>query len=271
MLAAVPSFFRTIINCYTILKKERVDRVITTGGFIAIPVSIAAFFARVPIDLYELNAIPGTAASYVAYVATHIYVCFAKALSYFPAKKSQLRPYPIQFNKNHAVSKEACYKKLGFNPCKKTILILGGSQGSLFINKIIKSLIATHAIPASTIQLIHQTGHLENDDLTTFYNEHNIPALVFAYNHNLQELYSVADVVLCRAGAGTLFESIFFDIPIITIPLETATTHHQLDNAYDFAQQHPQRVTVIRQSVLEHSILPLSEALRTYLGTMLTQ
>ncbi|NBQ18022.1 hypothetical protein EBU24_06940, partial [bacterium] len=128
--------------------------------------------------------------------------------------------------------------------------ILGGSQGSFFINELIKKACLIDKNYFSNIQIIHQTGQ-QVDSLKEFYQEQNIVNLTFSYTAHINEFYPAADLVICRAGAGTLFETLFFKKPALVIPLETITTDHQLDNALSFSKEHPELFSVLRQKELE--------------------
>ena len=109
------------------------------------------------------------------------------------------------------------------------------------------------------IQIIHQLGNHETDEWHTFYTSLKIPALIFSFHHEIEYCYAAADLVLCRAGAGTLFELIFFQKPSIVVPLETNHNNHQLFNALACAQTHPQLIHVIRQKSLHHTVAPFSD------------
>jgi len=142
-------------------------------------------------------------------------------------------------------------ENLGLDPHKKTILILGGSQGSIFLNNYIKQLIIKHPLVSSTINVIHQTGSLDSTNWSYFYKKNNITATVFSYNPNLASVYCAADVIICRAGAGTLFEIEFFKKKCIIIPLKTNTTDHQIDNARAMSTEHPDLFVWLDQQDIE--------------------
>lgn len=235
------------------LRAHRPGKVISMGGYVSIPVCLVAYLLRIPIELYELNVIPGKTIQFLSSLSDKVFVCFEQSKRYFPPQISTLTQYPIRFSKHeqHA-SQELAYKHLAFEHARKTILILGGSQGSIFLNTLIKEWIISHAASHSLIQIIHQTGNLESFDWQKFYASHGIPAILFDYRPDIAMMYSAADVIICRAGAGTLFEATFFHKKCITIPLQTATTDHQLHNAYAMAAIFPHLVTVIEQKDIEN-------------------
>ncbi len=235
------SFFTSFYHLYT----AQPTVVISTGGLIAVPVCFAAWLLRIPIELYELNAVPGKATLLLARIATTVHICFEKTatLMSYPCT---LSPYPVRFT--HAekmMTQHDAQTHVGCPSGHKTLLILGGSQGSIFLNTMIKEFIqAHHTLP---IHIIHQTGAADTTDWQQLYNTHGVSALVFAYHNNIALCYSAADLIITRAGAGSLFEIAFFSKPSIVIPLEADTTDHQVDNAYAIQEQLPALFTVIRQ------------------------
>lgn len=235
------------------LQKLKPEAVISTGGYISIPVCLAARLLRIPIELYELNAIPGKAIKFLAPFAYKVWICFEKSTEYFTAKKCALTHYPIKFDsRSKFQTKEEALTSLNFSTDRKTILILGGSQGSLFINAAINQMLERWPDAGKSIQIIHQTGAADRTDWAATYAHRNIPALVFDYSDALGNYYSAADLVICRSGAGTLAEVSFFNKKCITIPLETTTTNHQVDNAVAAAQMRPDLFKIVNQHAITH-------------------
>lgn len=239
-------FLKAIIVACKKLRKYRPTKVISTGGIVSLPVFIAAWLLRIECVLFELNAVPGTASRWCAPFATKIHVCFKQAASYFSAKKTVITAYPLRPEVKQAVT----YKKSG-DAVLKTLLILGGSQGSVSINSLIKELCIAQPFLKNTLSIIHQTGSNDQTDWASFYTDYGITAYVFAFEENLIPYYQQADLIIARAGAGTLFEIIAFKKHSIIIPLETVQTDHQLDNAYAIAQEHPDFFTVLREKKIK--------------------
>jgi UDP-N-acetylglucosamine--N-acetylmuramyl-(pentapeptide) pyrophosphoryl-undecaprenol N-acetylglucosamine transferase len=238
-----------LMSTYHLLR-QRPQKIVSMGGYISIPVCIAATMLRIPIELYELNAVPGKAVTFLAPLARTIFVCFEESKKYLPIKKCTFAQYPVRFSSVSFGTQKEALAALGLDMGKKTILVLGGSQGSLFLNNLMKNWLAT-AQDFSAIQIIHQTGAHDKTDWQNIYATKNITALIFDYTHEIEHMYRAADIILCRAGAGTLFEVCFFGKKCITIPLETATTDHQKTNAYALAQQYPHLITVLGQQEVE--------------------
>lgn len=245
---------RSFVQSFYYLRKLNPESVISTGGYISIPVCLAARLLKIPIELYELNAIPGKAIKFLAPLAYKVWICFEKSTAYLPAKKCALTHYPIKFDSSTKLcTKQEVIASLDFSLDRKTILILGGSQGSLFINAAIKQMLERWPDAGKMVQIIHQTGALDHTDWTTAYKNLGIPSLVFGYSDALANYYTAADLVICRAGAGTLAEVSFFNKKCITIPLETTTTNHQVDNAVAAAHMRPDLFTIISQDDITHN------------------
>ncbi|MFC1842706.1 glycosyltransferase [Candidatus Dependentiae bacterium] len=251
-----PMFFARLtisfLKSFFKLVTKRPEKIVSMGGYISIPVCLAAFLLKIPIELFELNATPGKAVKFLAPFATKIKVCFEKAIEYLPKKKCILSAYPIRFENlgsAHLAHKnlEQCILKYGLCPQVYTILVLGGSQGSISINNLIKQLFISNPHLAQHIQIIHQTGDKDTTDWNDFYKKVSVKSHVFQFNSAISTYYQIANTVICRSGAGTLFETIFFEKKCITIPLETATTAHQVDNAKEIERRFPDLVTMVRK------------------------
>ncbi len=241
---AMHSFFVSFFY----LCKHKPETIVTTGGIVAIPTCVAGFILRIPITLYSLDAVPGKAIRFLTPFATKIVTCFASSRHYFPARKCIIKPYPVKYlNIPDLPDKQTALKNLCLSLEKKTIVILGGSQGSLFLNNCMKKLIDDPSCNQESIQIIHQTGSLDATDWKGFYANKDITAYVFSYMPNLENIYTTADLIICRAGAGTLFEIQFFNKPCIIIPLETNTTTHQVDNALAMSHEYHEMFSMLRQ------------------------
>ncbi len=253
------SFFTSLCQ----LQKHRPAYVLTTGSHIAIPVCLAAWVLRIPVKLFEVNALPGKTTKLLAHFTQEIFVCYTQNQQYFPAQKCIFSRYPVKFTEHEKqLSREQALRIIAqfhdttplptpLTPDQKTILVLGGSQGSLFLNQLTKKILELDIPLRKYVQIIHQTGDLDTTNWQEFYAQHGIPALVFAYRNQMAPYYAAADLILCRAGAGTLAELIFFGKKSIVIPLETQATDHQLDNAQAAAEKHPELICVMRQNELE--------------------
>lgn len=246
----LPLMWRLIASFYTsmrTLKKYNPEKIITTGGLVSLPVCIAGWFLHIPIEVYELNAIPGKATKALRFIATYIYVCFKHTISYFPASMCSVIDYPLRYNAYEVYEKDTIRKLYGLQNHVRTVLVLGGSQGSIGLNTLLKQTLHYRTQP---LQIIHQTGSADATNWQEWYKNQNISAYVSAYEHNLAPFLSSADIVICRAGAGTLFEVSHFKKPCIVVPLEGLGGNHQVANAYALQKQKADCI-VLRQKEAE--------------------
>ncbi len=249
------SFFRAV--------KDRPEKIISTGGLISIPVCLGCKLALVPIEIYELNLDPGKAVKVLMPIASKIFVAFKNTISLCKfaglnfAKKCELIHYPIRFrqdvfnaSKNEIVDQINEKTDKPFSLQRKTIFLLGGSQGSRLLNQALRTFLEHNKNIHDKIQVIHQIGNDISFDWRTFYKEMSEPAVLFSYDENIQNFYLLADLVISRAGAGTLFELEFFRKRSIVVPLVAASTGHQVENAQAMADEHPELFKIVYQDEL---------------------
>lgn len=250
------SFFRAI--------KDRPEKVISTGGLISIPVCIGCKFAFIPVEIYELNVEPGKAVKFLMPFANKIFIVFEKtrSLCQFAGlsfkKKCEFTSYPVRFSRDvFKVGKTEIIENINkrfvqeFSMQRKTIFLLGGSQGSVLLNQALKRFLEKNNEIYSAIQVVHQTGNDSVDSWKIFYKNLNIPAVVFDYDESIQNFYLLSDLVICRAGAGTLFEIEFFRKKCIVVPLVAASTVHQVYNAQQMVVRYPDLFKIISQDDLD--------------------
>lgn len=266
ILAFLIAFIYAFFKCSSYLRAFKPEKIIGMGGYISLPVCFAAYILRIPIHLYDLDAKPGKATRYLKKYAQKIFICFEQAQEYFPREKCELIDYPIRFNSNCKNSNVAhALNALRLHPNKKTIFINGGSQGSVFINNCIKNWLDLNPHLYSLIQIIHQTGSADATNWQMLYNDLEITANIFSYKEDLAPCYIAADLVICRSGAGSLFEAIFFNKPCLTIPHETSSTTHQKENACALSKRYPQLITMLTEQEIKYDNMVLFRVLNKYI------
>lgn len=244
----------------SVLREKRPSKIVSTGGLVSVPVCLAAWWLKIPIDLYELNVIPGKAVRFLAPFATRVCVVWKGVVVLGAGKKVVRVPYPLRFVPNDFLSKEEARVKLGYPRDAHIILVLGGSQGSLGLNKFFLRVIQTLDVSTrARIFIAHQTGNNESLALRAAYEEAGITSDLFAYRNDIATVLCAADCVVSRAGAGALAELIFFKKKALIVPLETAATDHQLDNARAAIAEHGDLLSLVRQPDLERDIHPLTQ------------
>jgi len=258
------------------------ERVIGTGGLLAVPVCIASRGLRRRVEIYNLDVLPGKAVKALFSIAHTIFIIFPQTQllcrwhkrNFFG--KCQQTNYPLRFNDpDRNIDLAAVKNRINtalqqqnsqhpFDTTRKTIFVLGGSQGSVLLNNLIKQFVQQHqSLP---IQIIHQTGAFEEQQWSEWYAANKMPAFTFNYDERVHEYYALADVIVCRAGAGTLFEIAFFQKPCIVIPLIAPTTSHQIYNARAMVEQHPSLFTILEQEHVHANPTSFMTTLRTKLA-----
>jgi len=214
------------------------DLIFSKGGFGSIPAVLAGKLLGTPIFLHESDAIPGMANRFLAGFSLEIFISFPKT-PYIPKGKMILVGNPIRQEILEGEKEEAktFFKLSGEKP---VILILGGSQGAQRINDKILEILPEIL---KDFELIHQCGEKNDEevraeekititkDLEKYY--HLFP---FLKEEELKMAYAASDLVVSRAGSGSIFEISALGKPSILIPLPEAAQNHQLKNAYTYAE-----------------------------------
>jgi len=215
---------KTYIVAKNVIRRLDPDIVIGTGGYAsAVPLKIAVK-RSIPIFLQEQNSYPGITTKHFVSDAENIFVAFEEAKKEF-GDKSILTGNPIRKN-----IIENDKKKGGLifdlDPKRKTIFLFGGSQGSVFLNEILRSCISM--FENEKIQILWQTGENSYDE----YKELNSPVVkVLPYIDHMPEAYAISDLIISRAGALTLAEITACGKPSILIPFPHSAGDHQTKNA----------------------------------------
>ncbi|GAI19988.1 unnamed protein product, partial [marine sediment metagenome] len=216
------------------------DVIFSKGGYGSIAASISGRILMVPIFLHESDISPGLANRIVGKFALEIFISFPiQKTEYFPAKKMLSVGNPVR-KEILAGSKKEAKKLLELTGEKPVILILGGSQGAQRIND---KILSTLPNILEDYEIIHQTGKKNFEqvkkeaeivitkELKKYY--HPFP---FLNESEIANAYSAADLIISRAGAGTIFEIAAVERPSILVPLPESAQNHQIKNAYTFAE-----------------------------------
>lgn len=221
------------LRAAAIIAAEKPDRVVTFGGYIALPVAYAAWTKGIPVSIHEQTIHPGLATRLIARIAKNIFLSFPQSARYFPGRKVQVTGNLLR---THLFSHTK--KPFDFPLDKPLIYITGGSLGSHSLNVHIEKIL-TNLIPQYTI--IHQTGNVaEYNDYTRLKKLRNnlSPELQKRYypveHLSAEEVgycYSHAELVISRSGANTIFELIALKKPAILVPLPWSAHNEQEEQA----------------------------------------
>ncbi len=214
-----------------LLRKLKPQIVFSKGGFVSVPVVMAAKMAGIPVVSHESDVTPGLANKLALPFASHIFTVFKETLKYVPSEKSTCTGSvirPALFSGNRESGLTAC----GFTNGKPTIMIMGGSLGSKFINDAVRDNIEELLTTYNIIHLcgkgnVEQSferyaGYKQFDYVTT-----ELPNLLYA-----------SDYIISRAGSNSIFEFLALEKPMLLIPLSAAQSRgDQILNARLFKSQ----------------------------------
>jgi UDP-N-acetylglucosamine--N-acetylmuramyl-(pentapeptide) pyrophosphoryl-undecaprenol N-acetylglucosamine transferase len=214
------------------------DAVFGKGGYGSFPVVLAAWAYRIPVLIHESDSRPGTANIVMSKFAKRVAIGYAEAEKYFPSGQAVLTGNPVRsdINQGNAENARQTFHLLS---SKKVIFIEGGSQGAKNINDKILNILPELL---RKYQLIHQTGEKNFDEVKRHAGELGTKAgyegyhPVAFYGDEIKDILAVADLVISRAGAGSISEIAACGKASILIPLPTSANDHQRMNAYSIAK-----------------------------------
>jgi UDP-N-acetylglucosamine--N-acetylmuramyl-(pentapeptide) pyrophosphoryl-undecaprenol N-acetylglucosamine transferase len=220
-----------------ILKQFRPQVAVGVGGYASSAALGAANSLGIPTLLQEQNSYAGLANKTLARKASKICVAYEGMERFFPSEKLMLTGNPVrQALLETAITHEDAVRSLGFDPAKKTILLVGGSLGARTINEsVIQHL---DLIKESDIQFIWQTGKYYNASINEQLKGQDIPNLkVTDFITDMGAAYKAADLVISRAGASSISEFCLIGKPVILVPSPNVAEDHQTKNALALANK----------------------------------
>ncbi len=213
--------FKSIV----ILKKESISILISTGGYMSLPICAAAKILGIKIFLIEPNMVLGRANKFFSNFSKKI-ICYSKNLINLPSGVQQkLTTIKPLIRKEYYDSNTYSKKDNLF-----TIMIIGGSQGAKIFDELLHKSLANIA-KKNSLKIIHQTSEKNTNFLRNYYLQNNIKNKVFSFDHNLNQLLIQSDLCITRAGASSLAELSLLNIPFVAIPLPSSKDNHQSENA----------------------------------------
>ena len=218
-------------QAYKLLKNFRPKAVISTGGYVSLPVVLAAKLLGIDIYLHEQNVLPGAVNRFCARFAKKVFLSFPESQKYL---SGEVTGNPVRQGIAQAERQKA-RRKFDLEPNAKVVLVMGGSQGSKKINETVVS--ALHHVPKE-LKVLHLIGtrdfgwvksYLEGKEVN------NYQAL--PYLHDMSDALAAADLVISRAGATAIAEFLVRHLPMILIPVPYAAEDHQRLNARVIEEQ----------------------------------
>ncbi|WP_267814010.1 undecaprenyldiphospho-muramoylpentapeptide beta-N-acetylglucosaminyltransferase [Staphylococcus aureus] len=219
-----------ILDARKVLKKKKPDLLFSKGGFVSVPVVIAAKSLNIPTIIHESDLTPGLANKIALKFAKKIYTTFEETLNYLPKEKADFIGATIREDLKNGNAHNG-YQLTGFNENKKVLLVMGGSLGSKKLNSIIRENLDALL---QQYQVIHLTGKGLKDDQVkkSGYIQYEF------VKEDLTDLLAITDTVISRAGSNAIYEFLTLRIPMLLVPLGLDQSRgDQIDNANHFADK----------------------------------
>mgnify|MGYP001581839271 CR=1 FL=1 len=225
------------------------DVIFSKGGPGALAAVLIGKFYFIPVVIHESDSIPGLTNAISGFLAKKIFLAFSSAADHFKNKDIEIVGNPVRGSLMAQTEplggeneKDQILKSFGFNPDEKTILILGGSQGAEKLNNFVMEGLEPLL---QQFQILHQTGTQNYDDYKKEYDfltkdwgdlEKNRYHFRAFFDKDLADALIVSDLVLARAGSGTIFELAAFGKASILVPLPNSAGDHQKENARIYSE-----------------------------------
>lgn len=222
---------KSVMKARSIIKDFKPDAAVGVGGYASGPLLYAASQMKIPYLIQEQNSFAGITNKILGRDAELICVAFKGMEKFFPAEKIRITGNPIRKEAVDIENKRfAAAELLSLSPHKKTILLTGGSLGSGTLNKSMYS--GLDKILAADVQLIWQTGKYYYQSVIEQMKGKEHPNIkVLEFLHRMDLAYAAADLVISRAGAGTIAELCAVKKPAILVPSPNVAEDHQTKNA----------------------------------------
>ena len=235
----VPFFFRflkTRSNCNKIVRDFKADAVLGMGGFTSLAPLMAGRKSRAKTFIHESNAFPGKANRIAARFADVVLLGIEACAPHFGGKEVEVVGTPLRETMRGSYDRVDALRHFGLEEAgRKTLLVMGGSQGARGINRGVTGGLA--GLADAGLQVIHLTGPSDFEETQAEYAKASIPHHVSAFCHEMQLAYAASDLAIARSGASSLAELSAFGLPTILVPYPFATDDHQTLNADVYADK----------------------------------
>lgn len=251
-----------------ILKDFKPQVAVGVGGFASGPTLKAASKMGIPILIQEQNSFAGVTNKLLAKSADKICVAYEGMDNFFPADRIILTGNPVRQNLlTHQSNHDEAVQNFGFDKTKKIILIVGGSLGARTINDTMKA--AIDMVKGNKdIQFIWQTGKIYIEEVKQFIKEktgdevtdHHVASIpnlfITEFIKNMDDAYAAADLVISRAGAGSISEFCLLRKPVILVPSPNVAEDHQTKNALALVSK--DAALYVKDSESVHNLMPVA-------------
>lgn len=226
------SLLHGIRTARSLLKKHGVRLVIGVGGYASGAALLAARTLGLATAVHESNAVPGMTNKVLGRLVDRVYLGFEAAAGDFPVQKVRVTGNPVR-REIETLQVQRALPAAGERSLR--VLVIGGSQGALFLNEHVPQLLANVQQLGIALEVRHQVGKLDDKPVRAAYASTGIDHEVVRYIDDMAEAYAWADIGITRAGSGTVSELAAVRLPALLVPFPYAAGDHQAANAAAFA------------------------------------
>lgn len=235
-IMALWQFVRGVSAMKGIIARFQPELVLGTGGYVSGPAVLAARLAHVKTIIQEQNSVPGKMNRMLARFVDQVHIAFTEARVHFKeSRKLRLSGNPTRIRLQRG-GRDLPARKLGLDPSRATVFVVGGSRGARSLNKAIAESM-TQFRNRNDLQFIIQTGPDDLEMVQSAVRAAGVRAIVSDYFSPIEDAYALATIIVCRAGAMTLAEIAGYGLPSILVPYPFAIYQHQLMNARTLEQK----------------------------------
>jgi UDP-N-acetylglucosamine--N-acetylmuramyl-(pentapeptide) pyrophosphoryl-undecaprenol N-acetylglucosamine transferase len=218
-----------------ILQRERPSLVIGVGGYASGAALLAARLLGIPTAVHESNAVPGMTNRVLGMIVDRVYLGFAAARGDFPGDAAVVSGNPVR--PEIRVVGSGRERAFGFASGERLprVLVVGGSQGSEFLNEHVPGLLASLNDLGVKVEVRHQVGKLDGNPVAARYLDNGLTHSVATFIDDMASAYAWADFAVTRSGSGTVSELAAAALPALLVPFPFAAGDHQAANAKAFA------------------------------------
>ena len=258
-IGVMMDFFKSKNMVKQIIKDFKPQVAVGVGGYASAPTLNAAYSMGIPCLIQEQNSYAGVTNKSLAKKASKVCVAYNNMERFFPAEKIMLTGNPVrQGLLNNQKPKEEAIKTFGLSAEKKTVLIVGGSLGARTVNESILNHLPEIEAVKDSIQFIWQTGKFYNAQILKELDTKGKPENLFVtdFISKMEDAYSAADLVISRAGAGSISEFCLLEKPVILVPSPNVAEDHQTKNA--MALVNNDAALFVKDAEAKDTLLPLA-------------
>ena len=234
---------RAVRECRALFRAFKPDVVLGMGGFSSVPAGLAARLCHVPLVIHDSNAVPGRATRFLARFARAIAIGMEECASHFPGRRVVNTGTPVRGSLRKVPPADARWQ-LGLDQQRRTVLIVGGSQGACGLNNLVLDALPRLRHLADRIQFIHLTGGLDFERVKAAYEATEFKVCVRPFLKEMELAYSAAALAVSRAGAAALTELAWYGLPALLVPFPQAADDHQYYNARSITRRGAARMVL---------------------------